>query len=163
MSDHTNVPVAVHEALAALLQPRPMRRGSLSERYMKCNKNGCPCSQDPKARHGPYFSLTRGVGGSTSSRLVSGDQAKVARLQVDAAQQFRPDGSSKTCEVKLVAVWSAEGRDDEGTPVRDAGSVTYSAATRARLATTTTRFPRISHNEWNAKHAGVASIELYAG
>ena len=89
MSDQTDVPVAVHEALAALLQPRPMRRGSLSERYMKCNKTGCPCSQDPKARHGPYFSLTRGVGGSTSSRLVSGDQAKVARLQVDAAQQFR--------------------------------------------------------------------------
>jgi len=40
----------------------------------------------------------------------------------------QPDGSSKTREVKLVTVWSAEGRDEEGTPVRDAGSVTYSAA-----------------------------------
>lgn len=38
------------------------------------------------------------------------------------------DGSSKTREVKLCVVWSAEGRDDEGTPVRDPGSVTYSAA-----------------------------------
>ena len=40
----------------------------------------------------------------------------------------QPDGSSKTREVKLVTIWSAEGRDKEGTPVRDAGSITYSAA-----------------------------------
>lgn len=38
------------------------------------------------------------------------------------------DGSSKSREVKLVTVWSAEGRDAEGVPVRDQGSVTYSAA-----------------------------------
>lgn len=40
----------------------------------------------------------------------------------------QPDGSAKTREVKLVAVWSAEGRDEENTPVRDEGSVSYSAA-----------------------------------
>ena len=40
----------------------------------------------------------------------------------------QPDGTAKTREVKLCTVWSAEGRDEEGTPVRDAGSVTYSAA-----------------------------------
>ena len=40
----------------------------------------------------------------------------------------QPDGSAKTREVKLVTVWTAEGRDKEGTPVRDAGSVSYSAA-----------------------------------
>jgi hypothetical protein len=38
------------------------------------------------------------------------------------------DGSAKTREVKLATVWSAEGRDEEGMPVRDEGSVTYSAA-----------------------------------
>lgn len=38
------------------------------------------------------------------------------------------DGSSKTREVKLVTIWSAEGRDKDGTPQRDEGSVTYSAA-----------------------------------
>jgi hypothetical protein len=38
------------------------------------------------------------------------------------------DGSSKTREVKLVTVWSAQGRDEDGVPVRDEGSVTYSAA-----------------------------------
>ena len=35
----------------------------------------------------------------------------------------QPDGSSKTREVKLVTIWSAEGRDKEGTPVRDAGFI----------------------------------------
>lgn len=40
----------------------------------------------------------------------------------------QPDGSSKTREAKLVTIWSAEGRDKEGIPVRDKGSITYSAA-----------------------------------
>ncbi len=40
----------------------------------------------------------------------------------------QPDGSAKTREVKLCTVWSAESRDEHGTPVRDEGSVTYSAA-----------------------------------
>lgn len=39
-----------------------------------------------------------------------------------------PDGAAKTREVKLVTVWSAESRDEEGKPKRDEGSVTYSAA-----------------------------------
>lgn len=38
------------------------------------------------------------------------------------------DGSAKTREAKVVTVWTAESRDEEGTPVRDPGSVTYSAA-----------------------------------
>jgi len=38
------------------------------------------------------------------------------------------DGSAKTREVKLVSVWSAEGRDKDGHAVRDAGSVSYNGA-----------------------------------
>src|SRR5437879_10728152 len=40
----------------------------------------------------------------------------------------QPDGSAKTGEVKLCTIWSAESCDEEGTPIRDEGSVTYSAA-----------------------------------
>ncbi len=40
----------------------------------------------------------------------------------------QPDGTAKTREVKLVTVWSAEGRDGKGKPVRDEGSISYSAA-----------------------------------
>ena len=38
------------------------------------------------------------------------------------------DGSAKTREAKLVTIWTAESRDEQGKPVRDPGSVTYSAA-----------------------------------
>jgi hypothetical protein len=38
------------------------------------------------------------------------------------------DGSAKTREAKLVTMWTAESRDEEGKPVRDPGSITYSAA-----------------------------------
>jgi hypothetical protein len=51
---------------------------------------------------------------------------RAAALAGRAGKQ--PDGSSKTREVKLVTVWTAEGHDADGTAVRDPGSVTYSAA-----------------------------------
>jgi Uncharacterised protein family (UPF0236) len=44
------------------------------------------------------------------------------------------EGSAKTREVKLCTVWSAESRDAEGHPVRDEGSVTYSAAIESAAA-----------------------------
>ena len=40
----------------------------------------------------------------------------------------QPDGTAKTREVKLVSVWTADTKDKEGNPVRDKGSVSYSAA-----------------------------------
>jgi hypothetical protein len=55
----------------------------------------------------------------------------------------QPDGSAKTGEVKLCTIWSAESLDQQGTPVRDAGSVTYSAAleSASALDTAVTRSP----------------------
>jgi hypothetical protein len=52
-----------------------------------------------------------------------------------------PDGSAKTREVKLVTVWSAEGRDKEGTPVRDEGSISYSAAIESAAQKDTDEVP----------------------
>jgi hypothetical protein len=46
----------------------------------------------------------------------------------------QPDGSAKTREAKLVSMWTAESRDEEGKPVRDPGSVTYSAAIESAAA-----------------------------
>lgn len=56
----------------------------------------------------------------------TGVPMRSAELRGHAGKQA--DGSAKTREVKLCAVWSAESRDPEGQPVRDEGSVTYSAA-----------------------------------
>jgi len=66
-----------------------MRRGSLSVRYLKCNKPGCACANDAGARHGPYTSVVRTVGGRSQSRAVPVAQADVLRRQVEAGQQFR--------------------------------------------------------------------------
>lgn len=43
-------------------------------------------------------------------------------------QGKQEDGSAKTREMKLCTVFSAEGHDADGVPMRDHGSVTYSAA-----------------------------------
>jgi len=66
-----------------------MRRGSLSVRYLKCNKGGCPCADNADARHGPYTSVVRTVAGKTISRLVSTSLAHVLRRQIEAGQEFR--------------------------------------------------------------------------
>ena len=89
MPNSPEIPARVRDLALQLTKPKPMRRGSLSERYVKCSKPGCSCAGDPKARHGPYFSLTRGVGGRTQSRFISPTQAELVRHQVEAGQHFR--------------------------------------------------------------------------
>lgn len=59
---------------------------------------------------------------------MDGTGVPMRAAEVEGREGKQPDGTSKTREVKLCTVWSAEGRDKEGTPVRDAGSVSYSAA-----------------------------------
>ncbi|HSB77881.1 MAG TPA: hypothetical protein VLM91_03780 [Candidatus Methylomirabilis sp.] len=44
------------------------------------------------------------------------------------------DGAAKTREVKVCTVWSVEGRDAAGVPVRDAGTVSYSAVIESAAA-----------------------------
>ena len=83
------IPSPVRELAAVLSQPKPMRRGSVSERTMKCGKASCPCQQDPKARHGPYYSLTRPMAGQTQSRYLSLEPAKLAREQIEQGHKFR--------------------------------------------------------------------------
>jgi len=89
MTQSLEVPGAVLELADRLAQPQPMRRGSLSERYVKCSKPGCACAANPKARHGPYYSLTRAVGGQTHSRFLSAEQADLVREQIATGQRFR--------------------------------------------------------------------------
>jgi len=52
------VPSRIVQLVAAFSHPEPIRRGSLYERRMKCGQEGCACQHDPKAAHGPYFTLT---------------------------------------------------------------------------------------------------------
>ncbi len=83
------VPARVAQLAAAFSHPKPIRRGSLYERRMKCGQAACACQHDPKAAHGPYFTLTEKVGGRTRSRYVSTAQVPVVRGQIEEGQKFR--------------------------------------------------------------------------
>ncbi len=100
MARESQIPPEVEAEALRRSQPKAMRRGSVSERYVKCSKPGCGCAEDPKARHGPYYSLTRGVGGRTRSRFLTPAQAERAREQIAAGQEFRQQVEEywETCE-----------------------------------------------------------------
>ena len=89
MPDAAPVPADVAAALGALSEPRPMRRGSLTTRFMKCGQPSCACHRDPAARHGPYTEWSRVVGGRRQSRYLSPEQADQVRAQIAAGLDFR--------------------------------------------------------------------------
>ena len=59
---------------------------------------------------------------------MDGTGLPMRATEVQGRAGKQPEGSARTRESKLCAVWSAEKRDAEGRPVRDPGSVTYTAA-----------------------------------
>jgi len=59
---------------------------------------------------------------------MDGTGVPIRRQELVGRVGKQADGSAKTREVKLCVVWSADGRAADGTPMRDEGSVTYSAA-----------------------------------
>ena len=83
------IPTVVRKLAKELAEPTPMRRGSVSERFMKCGQKECRCQHDPQARHGPYFTLTRSEEGKTRSRYLSAEQAALARQHVEAGHEIR--------------------------------------------------------------------------
>ena len=97
-----------------------MRRGSLSERTIKCSKPGCACAQDPKARHGPYYSLTHAVDGKTRSRFLTAEQAGVVAQQIEAGREFRANVGAywEACEewadVELAEPTAPSGEAEKG-------------------------------------------------
>ena len=72
--------------------------------------------------------LSSGAVPATLYLGVDGTAVPMRSEEVKGRQGKQPDGTAKTREVKLCVVWSAEGRDVQQHPVRDAGSVSYSAA-----------------------------------
>jgi hypothetical protein len=89
MKELPPIPGPVYKLLERLITSRPMRRGTVTIRYMKCNKPDCPCATDPTKRHGPYVSVERKIGGRTVSRLATPAQAELLRQQAAAGRKFR--------------------------------------------------------------------------
>lgn len=70
-----------------------------------------------------------GVPGAPTLYLgLDGTGVPMRPAELDGRAGKGPDGSARTREAKLVTLWTAEGRDEQGIPVRDAGSVSYSVA-----------------------------------
>ena len=97
---------------------------------------GCEIAQDERTRVEPSSPCA-----PTMYLGMDGTGVPMRAAEVEGRQGKQPDGSAKTREVKLVTVWSAERRDNEGTPVRDVGSVTYSAAIESAASCDTDAVP----------------------
>jgi hypothetical protein len=75
-----------------------------------------------------------GEGAPTMYLGMDGTGVPMRPSEVAGRAGKQPDGSAKTREAKVVTVWTAESRDEEGKPVRDPGSITYSAAIESAAA-----------------------------
>ena len=81
---------------------------------------------------------------SLPSRLylgIDGTGVPIRPSELVGRNGKQSDGSAKTREVKLCTCWSAESRDPEDRPVRDAGSVSYSAAIESAATLDTDAVP----------------------
>src|SRR6266478_3640088 len=96
------------KTFASVLGPLHLQRA-----YYHCEQCASGFCPRDRALGLESFSLTPGVLRMTASA---------------AALLSFTDGTAKTREAKLVTIWTAESRDEKGKPVRDSGSVTYSAA-----------------------------------
>jgi len=65
---------------------------------------------------------------------MDGTGVPMRKSEVAGRVGKQSDGSAKTREAKVVTMWTAESRDEEGKPVRDKGSITYSAAIESAAA-----------------------------
>ncbi len=64
------------------------------------------------------------------------------------------DGSAKTREMKLCAIWTADARDKDGRPTRDEGSISYTAAIESAVTTDRVLAPFAQRVEREARRRG---------
>ena len=98
---------------------------------------------------------------------LDGTGVPVRPTEVAGRRGKQPDGSAKTREVKLATVWTAEGRDAEGRPCRDPGSVSYNAAVESAASRDTdpqpAAFPRRAHREAQRRGFVTAARQVIIG
>ena len=76
----------IRDELAGIGDLRP---GSLVGRYRKCGKPNCHCAREEDGGHGPSWSLTRGVGGRTVTRIIPPTAVARTREQIAEYQRLR--------------------------------------------------------------------------
>ena len=89
MPTSADVPLDVRQLATEVGQPRPMRRGSVSERTIRCGKPNCACAKDHSSWHGPYFQLSWKEKGKTVSRRLLPEHAALYRQWVANRQRLQ--------------------------------------------------------------------------
>jgi hypothetical protein len=79
----TNLNQRITEIKRELSNLGPLHPGSVSEQYNICGTPGCRC-KDPKnpQKHGPYYQLSYGWRGKSSTMFVRADQVVAMREKV---------------------------------------------------------------------------------
>jgi hypothetical protein len=76
--------------LRALSETGDMRQGSITESYRPCGKSNCACADPKHPGHGPFYALTRKVGGKTQTiQLRPGPELSKLLREVDTYHRFR--------------------------------------------------------------------------
>ena len=117
---------------------------------------------DKKVRLLPYGGIERAL-----TVGMDGTGVPVRPAEVEGRRGKQPDGSAKTREVKLATVWTAEGRDPQGRPVRDPGSVSYNAAVESAASRDTdpqpAAFAQRVHREAHRRGFDTADRQVVIG
>ncbi len=105
-------PSSSAEARAALADAlRRIERvcaGTLHVRTKQCGKARCRCSEDEKARHGPYNEWTRRENGRLVHRVLDAEHAAVLRHAIDDYREIE----------RLLARWESESTREMNAPER---------------------------------------------
>ncbi|MFH1007058.1 MAG: ISKra4 family transposase [Candidatus Latescibacterota bacterium] len=97
---------------------------------------------------------------------MDGTAAPMRAEEVKGRKGKQADGSSKSREVKLCTFWTAEGRDENGIPVRDPGSVSYTAAIESAAegpGDVPSDFAQRVQRESSRRHFGEATRRVILG
>lgn len=77
------------QILEQITQIALFRPGSLVERYRKCGKPYCHCSQPGERGHGPSYSLTRSVKGKTITKIIPKEEVEETKQQIQEYHRFQ--------------------------------------------------------------------------
>lgn len=99
------------ETFAEMQALGDMRRGSIVERHRRCGKSPCCCEAADHPGHGPYYSFTAKVGGTTRTRqLQPGPALEKVQREIAAFRAFQAlshrllEVSEGLCEARAVPV-----------------------------------------------------------